>query len=198
MRSFFEAMAPWPQNEGSLHLYVLPDEATRERLRTAQEALAGIDHLPLMPPAYLHFTLQRLSQFDDLPQAELSRLAEHLTTQIDGLGRFAMHLGGPTLHETAIEITAAPSDEWDALVAAVRRGLGNAFPDDGLLPPPHAPHLSLAYATGPASDELVTEALIGLAPIGEVVVDGLQLVSVTVRPELGIFDFTELAGWPLA
>lgn len=197
MRSFFEAMAPWPQNEGSLHLYVLPDDETRERLRTAQQALAGIDHLPLMPPAYLHFTVQRLSQFDNLPQAELSRLAEHLTTQIDELDRFAVHLGRPELHETAIEITAAPSEGWNALVAAVRRGLRDAFPGDELLPPPHAPHLSLAYATGPASDETVTEALGGLGPVGEVVVDGVQLVSVTVRPELGIFDFTELAGWHL-
>ncbi|HMR50619.1 MAG TPA: hypothetical protein PKE40_14060 [Arachnia sp.] len=197
MRSFFDAMAPWPQQEGSLHLYVLPDDAARERLRTAQEALAGIAHLPLMPPAYLHFTVQRLTQFDDLPQAELSRVAGHLTTRIDELGRFALHLGAPARHETAIEITAAPSGEWDALVAAVRRGLVDAFPGDDLLPPPHAPHLSLAYATGPASDDAVERALEQVSPIGEVIVDGVQLVSVTVRPELGIFDFTELAGWEL-
>lgn len=197
MRSFFKAMAPWPQNEGSLHLYALPDEATRERLRTAQEALAGIDHLPTMPPAYLHLTVQRLSQFDDLPQAELTRLAAHLTARIDEIASFTLDLGAPTLRETAVEVPAAPSAGWDALVSAVRRGLTDAFPDDDLLPPPHAPHLSLAYATGDAPDEAVADALRGLFPLGVMRVDGVQLVSVTVRPELGIFDFTELAGWPL-
>lgn len=73
MRSFFEAMAPWPRQEGSLHLYVLPDDGARQRCIAAQEALGVIDHLPTMPPAFLHLTLQRLRQFDDLSQAEPPR-----------------------------------------------------------------------------------------------------------------------------
>lgn len=197
MRSFFEAMAPWPRQEGSLHLYVLPDDGARQRCIAAQEALGVIDHLPTMPPAFLHLTLQRLRQFDDLSQAELSTLARHLTEHLDDVASFTLHLGAPTLQETAIEVTATPSSGWDALVAAAREGIRTAFPGDDSLPPPHAPHLSLAYATGLAPDEVVQQRLDGHPTLGEVHVTAVHLVSVTVRPELGIFDFTELAAWPL-
>ncbi|MDF1487779.1 2'-5' RNA ligase family protein [Tessaracoccus caeni] len=197
MRNFFESMEPWRQPEGSLHLYVLPDDDVRERLVSAQEALTGIEHLPLMPPAYLHMTVHRLSQFDDLPQVEFSRLAQHLTPLFDSFPAFTVDMGAPELHETSVGVTASPSAEWDSLIDGVRRTLSEAFPGDDLLFPPHAPHLSLGYATGPASDDEVRARLKDQPPIGDVRIGTVELVSVTVRPDLGIFDFTGLAAWPL-
>lgn len=90
-----------------------------------------------------------------------STLARHLTEHLDDVASFTLHLGAPTLQETAIEVTATPLSGWDALVAAAREGIRTTFPGDDSLPPPHAPHLSLAYATGPAPDEVVRQRLGG-------------------------------------
>ena len=57
--------------------------------------------------------------------------------------------------------------------------------------------MSLAYATGPVPHDLLAERLAGLDPLGTIRVDRLHLVSVTVRPERGTFDFTSLANWDL-
>lgn len=181
-----------------MHLYALPDDDFRARLLAAQESLTGVEHLPLMPPAYLHMTVHRLTQFDDLPQAEFTRLAQHLTPFFDAFPAFTVDMGAPALHETSVGVTAAPSAEWDALIDGVRRVLSEAFPGEDLLYPPHAPHLSLGYATGPASDDEIRARLEGQPAIGEVCIGSVELVSVTVRPDLGIFDFTGLANWPLA
>ena len=189
-------MTPWERNDGSLHLYVLPDDDVADRLVEAQTRLEGIEGLPLMPRPWLHFTVQRLAQFDDLGNRELTRLSDALTAELDQVSGFTLDLGGPVVHGVAVEVLAAPSAGWDALVEAVRRGAANFGGE--LLSPPYAPHLSLAYATGDVDDDLLRERLADVEPIGRFDVASLGLMSVTVRPELGTFDFVELVSWSLA
>lgn len=198
MRNFFEQMEPWDHDDGSLHLYVLPDDDARSRLVAAQAQFDGVAGLPPMPAPYLHLTLQRLAQFDDeLTQADLSRLGSALTEHLSGTSAFGLELGAPRNDGSAIVSTAAPSREWDALHSTVVAALAQVLP--GELPtPPHAPHVSLAYAVGEVPDEVVAARLAGAATIGPVRVLEVHLVSVTVRPEVGIFDFTHLANWQLA
>lgn len=197
MRNFFDSTAPWERNDGSLHLYVVPDTALGDRLVEAQARLQGIPDLPTLPRPWLHFTINRLAQFDDIGQRELSRLADALTQRLVDVPAFDLELGEPVVQDTAVEVVAAPTPGWDLLVTAVRDAaldtFGGTMPDS-----PHAPHVSLAYATGPVDDGWVREKLAGLRPLGRFQVGAVHLVSVTVRPELGVFDFVELANWPLA
>ena len=95
MRSFFDYMPPWVRNEGSLHVYALPDDRARDRLAEESLRLDGIVGLPRMPEPWLHLTVSRLSQFDDLSHAELTRLAEALGREVEGLGAFDVALGAP-------------------------------------------------------------------------------------------------------
>lgn len=197
MESFFERMTPWRKPEGSLHLYVLPGEDAVDRFTAAQAVLEGIDHLPLMPQTYLHCTLQRLSEFDDqVSQRDFSRFGEALSAALSTMPAFDLTFGRPHAGEVTVEVLAEPSRPWDDLLAACRRASQEAW--DGALPnPPHAPHLSLAYATGDVDSATVAERLAGVEPIGAMHVDTVHLVSVTVRPERGTFDFTSLANWEL-
>ena len=196
MRNFFDSMTPWERNDGSLHLYVVPDAALGDRLVEAQSHLQGIPDLPTMPRPWLHFTVNRLAQFDDIGQRELSRLAAALTERLVRVPAFDVELGAPQVQETAVEVVAPPTPGWDLLVKAVRDAaldtFGGTMPDS-----PHAPHVSLAYATGPVDSEWVAERLAGVGPLGTFRVGTVHLMSVTVRPEMGIFDFVELANWPL-
>ena len=192
MRSFFDYMPPWVRNEGSLHVYALPDDRARDRLAEESLRLDGVVGLPRMPEPWLHLTVSRLSQFDDLSHAELTRLAEALGREVEGLGAFDVALGAPAAGAHTVGCSAPSSPQWEALVSGVRRA-ASATVGGELPPPPHAPHASLAYATGDVDDTLVASRLVGAAEIGLVRIDRVHLVSVTVRPELGTFDWIELA-----
>lgn len=196
MDSFFASMTPWPRNDGSLHVYALPDEALRDRLETVSVLLDDVAGLPRMPLSWLHFTVSRLAQFDDIGQAGLTALCDALTRELAGLSPVAVELGVPAPGPVGVTVEAPASPGWDALVAAVRRAAA-AVSDDPLPPAPHGPHVSLAYATAPVDDAVVVERLAGATPVGGFTITGLHLVSVTVRPELGTFDWTELASWDL-
>lgn len=192
MRSFFDHMTPWLRNEGSLHVYALPDDRARERLVEESLRLDDIAALPRMPEPWLHLTVSRLSQFDDLSAAELTRLAEALGREVEGVGAFDVAVGAPAAGEHTVGCSAPSSPQWEALVSGVRRAASDTLGGE-LPPPPYAPHTSLAYAIGDVDGALVASRLVGAAEIGPVRIDRVHLVSVTVRPELGTFDWIELA-----
>lgn len=196
MHSFFDAMAPWTRNSGALHVYALPDDDAAERIVALQERLKEVPHLPLMPRPWLHFTVAQLPQFDDLPQVEFTRLGEAITAGLEGLRAFGLEAGPPVAGDTSVLCWAAPSDAWDTLVARVRSAV-TPLTASPMPAPPVAAHVSLGYATGDVSDGTLAARLADAPPLGTVPVRKVHLTSVTVRPDLGIFDFTELAAWPL-
>lgn len=197
MDSFFERMDPWRKAEGSLHLYVLPSDDEAERFASAQAAIAGIEHLPLMPEAYLHCTVQRLSQFDDeVAQTDYTQLGDALAAFCSQVPAFDLRFLQPQAHAAGVLCQAEDSPAWDALVNGCRTVITDTW---GTEPPapPTAPHLSLAYATGAVETDVVESALGSVEPLGSIAVTRLHLVSVTVRPGRGTFDFTSLANWDL-
>lgn len=198
MENFFARMEPWRKLEGALHLYVLPSDDDAERFQSVQDALEGLQHLPLMPTPYLHATLQRLSQFDDeVAQADFTRLGDALAEVCSELPAFDLDFGRFRAGDVAVESWASPSKDWDSLLAGCRQCVTDVW---GSAPPapPAGPHLSLAYATGPVDDDMVTARLAAVEPLGTLRVSTLHLVSVTARPERGTFDFTALANWDLS
>ena len=86
MRSFFDAMTPWPRKEGALHVYALPDDDTRDTLAAISERLDGIEGLPRMPLPWLHLTITRYGQFDGIGSMPLQDLAEAIDQELVGVG----------------------------------------------------------------------------------------------------------------
>lgn len=199
MHNFFEVMTSWKRYDGALHLYALPDdEELLDRFVAAQEAFAGIPQLPPMPRAWLHATVQRMAQFDDeVTQPELTALGRAMTDELAGVDAFSLDLGPPIARQTAVECAATSTEAWDALGTAVRRAL-RAVWDTHVPDRPYGPHVSLSYAIGDVADEDIASRLAGMGPPGPMEVSQVHLVSVTARPEVGIFDFTSLATWDLA
>lgn len=196
MKSFFASMTPWDRNDGSLHVYVLPDDDVADRIGDLQARLDGVDHLPPMPRAWLHFTVNRLAQFDDLSMADLTRFGGAMSAELASVPAFELLVGPPRVHDVAVECVAEATPGWDALVDGVRRAALSTF--GGTMPDrPYAPHVSLAYATGDVPDDALRARLEGAPELGSLHVTTAHLVSVTVRPELGTFDFIELANWSL-
>ena len=196
MHSFFDSMTPWLRLDGSLHVYALPDEAVVERLIPLSERLDGVAFLPRLPVSWLHLTVSRLAHFDDLGASELSRLASALDTRISGISAFEVECGAPVVRDGSVVCAAPATTQWDALVTAVRAAAAD-LSDEPLPNAPQNPHVTLAYATGDVDDSEVARRLEGAAGLGAVPIRRIHLVSVTMRPELGSFDWTELANWEL-
>ena len=125
----------------------------------------------------------------------LRALADAIDARLSAIGAFDLRVGAPRATDNAVDCTAEPSPEWDALVAAVRGAAVEAFPEDELPAGPHAPHVALAYAVGEVPDAELEARLADAPEVGTVPIRGLHLVSVTMRPEVGTFDWTELANW---
>ncbi|MBK7820929.1 MAG: hypothetical protein IPJ61_07560 [Tessaracoccus sp.] len=192
MRSFFDHMTPWLRNEGSLHVYALPDDRVRERLVEASLLIDGVVGLPRMPESWLHMTVSRLAQFDDLPAAELTRLAAALGREVEGIGAFDIDFSAPWVSTDTVGCSGPSVPQWEALVSGVRRAASDSL--GGELPaPPRTPHTSLAYAIQDIDDGPVLARLEGAPQVGPMRIDRVHLVSVTVRPEVGTFDWIELA-----
>lgn len=197
MKSFFESMKPWRKPEGSLHLYLLPKEEDKERFMEVQDLLRGIEHLPLMPAAYLHCTVARLAQFDeDVTQAEYTSLGDDLEELCSGLSPVTLQFHAPLSDDLTVACLAAPSWEWKNLARGCQKTVAESWGMD-TFPPPATPHVSLAYAMGSVDEALVAARLAESQPLGAMSLSTLHLVSVTVRPQRGTFDFTELANWDL-
>lgn len=197
MDSFFERMDPWRKPEGSLHLYVLPNDDEREILFEVQQSLIGVDELPMMPAGYLHATVLRLAQFDeDVSQKEYSRLGETMDEFCATLHPFDLHFGRPLPDDVALSCWAPSTAAWEQLLGGCRATVAGTW---GMEPfaAPVGPHVSLGYAKGRVDDALLAEKLEGVCGPGPLHVAKLHLVSVTVRPELGTFDFIQLANWDL-
>ena len=197
MRSFFDAMTPWPRKEGALHVYALPDDDTRDTLAAISERLDGIEGLPRMPLPWLHLTITRYGQFDGIGSMPLQDLAEAIDQELVGVGPFDIELGAPTVSGNTVTCEAPSVPEWERLVSGVRRAVSVLGDDEELPPAPHGPHVTLAYANGDVDDALVTGRLADAPAVGTLRIDRVFLVSVTVRPELGSFDWMELANWSL-
>ncbi|MFV0428202.1 MAG: 2'-5' RNA ligase family protein [Arachnia sp.] len=151
-----------------------------------------------MPEAYLHTTVQRLAQFDaDVTAAELTQLGDALNRCLANVHVFELDLAAPQASGFAIECLAGPSPAWNALVAAVRQAVGQTWGPE-LPDPPFGPHVSLAYATGDVDDSEIARRLADATPVGRLRIDEVSLVTVTVRPEVGTFDFAVLANFSLA
>lgn len=197
MQNFFTEVEDWPRLEGALHLYALPTPEFAERAADAATPLAGIENLPLMPASYFHFTIQRLAQFDDLlSAAQLSELGARLNQVAESTQAFELRFGPLTTTGNSVVAWAEPSQAWDQLADVIRDAL-TATTSEPLPQGPPGPHLTLAYATGEVSDSQTRE-LLSADALGPCPVAGFSLVSVTVRPELGIFDFITLADWQLS
>lgn len=197
MESFFDATTIWDRLDGSLHVYVVPDEDVTDRLADLQARLDGVPDLPVMPRAWLHFTVNRLAQYDEIGNREITRLADALTLELAGVPAFDLRVGPPQVHERAVECVGESTPGWEALVDGVRRAALGTF--GGTMPDrPYAPHVTLAYATGDVPDREIRARLEGAPEVGTMRVETAHLMSVTMRPELGWFDFVELANWSLA
>jgi len=173
----------WRPGRAYLTWHVLPGSRIADALAPARAVVERIDHLAAVPPARLHITGPGVGFLDEVgPRADA--VVRAARDQLVRVPRFEAVLGEPVVgrHGVAVPVTSGP---WLDL----RRQVRDAVRAAGLTPPgaddePYWPHLSLAYATGPADRRAITAALShARSPAGRtVIVAAVTLLALRMEP----------------
>jgi len=203
MKRFFDQpITKWRQLERCLHFYALPvgESTIIEGTRRPAAALGKLPGIGIQPPQYLHVTLQRLDAYEeDLSSPQWRRLLNDAPVEMRAHESFNLRFEPPKPLSHAIEAVAHGGHEWSSLLTRLRRlTLTAGLPLSTLTPIPPAPHFTLAYCTDDREDEDAVESL-NLSGAGPTMmrIEEVALVSVTQRPDAGVFTFDVLERWPL-
>jgi 2'-5' RNA ligase len=99
-----------------------------------------------VPAAGMHITVQGVSRLPDPIEGRLPQLVDAVKGELADVDTFDATLAGPVVGYGGVVCDVLPTQRFQAIREAVRRGL------DRLVPVPEAggywPHLAVAYATG--------------------------------------------------
>lgn len=208
MRNFFDRPgARWSQH-GRLHVYYLPPEAWRDRVRRYHEVLDGLDaehNLGLQPPEWSHATVQMLRRHvDEVDAVSMVRLVDTLRAHLGAVPTFSLRIGPPAASRRAVEAWIDPTADadWHHLVETTRTAVTEALGEDTLpeegYTPNYTPHTSLGYGVGDGDSGVLTSALkrVRLPPV-EAAVEAVHLVAVHQHADEGFYDWSHIAEIPL-
>lgn len=135
--------------------HALHDQATR-----AQHALADVPVLDPVPPPWLHLTLATAGRRTDLTDDCVRQLINAAHRHIAQLDTLPLSFTRLVVFAESVVLVPEPSPGLsrlrDELVASVGEVRGEHAPEP---PSPFVPHVSIAYANGPADPAGVTAAL---------------------------------------
>lgn len=162
MRSHFWWRPGWAPGRAYLTFHVLPGPAVLPAVRSAQARLRAVGNLSLVAPHRLHVTGPGVGFADSVPAEQVGALLDAAGTALTSVEPFAAPIGPPEVADGSVYLPLS-----EPRLAAIRAVLREAMRSAGIEPPgdddePYRPHLSIAYATGPGSQDRVRTALAGL------------------------------------
>lgn len=124
-----------------------------------QQALARFPDLDVVPAEWLHLTVQGVGFADEVADGRVEDVAAAVRAELARVRPLDLVFDPPRVVGEGVTLDAAPREALEALRAGVRRGVaaacGAAPGEDGGF----WPHVSLAYASGPARADEVAAAL---------------------------------------
>jgi 2'-5' RNA ligase len=156
----------WAEGRHLYACHLIPDDQPRLRELVAdyQQALTGLPGIDLIPPQWLHLTMQGIGFTDEITAAELGALEGALTAALATIDPPRIEFRQLTVHPEAIYLKAHPADALDPLRtkmhAAVASVLGlerftEPVPDRATF----HPHVSIAYMSRDGETEPIAAAL---------------------------------------
>lgn len=162
LRDHWWLRSGWRPDTRMLSWYLTFEGETslHELARQAQAALAGIDVLDPVPPEWLHLSLAAFGATDDVTEDCVRQAINAAHERISALGSLELSFSQAVVYAESVVLCPDDSPGLSALRAAllesVRQVRGEGAPADG---GDFAPHLSVAYAHGPAAGADVVQAL---------------------------------------
>ena len=203
-RSHWYARPGWSAASRYLTFHLLPRDqpALSAAVARDQSVLAGIGCLDLVPPRWLHLTVQGVAFRDAVGAADLARLVAAAGHRVHDAAPVRLDLTPVAeVHREGVLYSGTPVEPVADLRRRLRAGIadalgGSAVP--GADDEPVWPHLSLAYANAAAPAGEAVAALAALpapAPL-EVAFDRVSLIE--LRTEGHVYLWEPVADLPLA
>lgn len=186
----------WRPERAYLTWHVLPTPDAAAQLRAVQARLADVDHLAVVPPHRLHITGPGVGFLDTVPAEQVHRIVDEVAQRLATVAPFTAELGAPRVGAGGVALRVVAPD-----LVHLRRLLREAMRAAGLEPPgsddePYRPHVTVAYATGPASRRTTAERLDAAEwPSPVTPVDAAHLLALRMVPPG--YDWDVVARVPL-
>jgi 2'-5' RNA ligase len=177
----------WWQRPGRLpgrrlyhwHLLLHDQPSVRDLATMAQERLAGIAGLDLIPMEWLHMTTYIVGFADELDPARVEIMVREARRLLAGVAPIEVGFGRIHYHPQAVVLPVEPVRALDPVLQAVKASAGRAGCDGHTDTDPWLPHVSIAYPNRAMPAAPVIEALGLRLPPVNVTVRSVSLVSQT-------------------
>ena len=152
----------WVPGTGMLawHLTFEGETALHQLALTAQQALVGVEALDPVPPEWLHLNLATFGATTDVTDDCIRQAINAAHQQLNALGPLELSFSRTVVFAESIALRPDDSPALDGLRASlqdsVRQVRGPGAPPE---PAAFVPHVSVAYANGPACGTEVVESL---------------------------------------
>jgi 2'-5' RNA ligase len=170
----------WPGRE-QYHWHILfADQPAVHRLADmAEQRLAGMSGLDMVPRRWLHLTTLIVGFADEVPVSRVEAMTGEARRRLGGVAPIPVTLGRVLYHPEAVTLAVEPRGALDRVLEAVRAAAQAAGCDGHTDTDPWIPHISVAYshASGPAAP--VIEALGRWLPRTEIAISSVSLVAQT-------------------
>jgi len=132
------------------HLTFEHDGELQEHVRRYQAALTG-PHLHLVPPQWLHLTVQSLGYADEISNQDRDTAVRSVSTALQAIPPFTVSFGRPVVRSEAVAMSPTPAEPVHELLAAIRAGIADALGHNAVQTGPEQangfrPHVSIAYS----------------------------------------------------
>jgi 2'-5' RNA ligase len=183
------------------HLTMEDQPQLRELIRQYQDVLADQANLDLIPPRWLHMTMQGIGFTDEVSEADIALATERVGERLRSLEPPTVTFDQPTIHPEAIYLKAHPKEPVYQLRRAVYSAIRSALGADRFSEPlpdqdDYTPHVSIAYVHKDGPARPIAEAIDRVSV--EPVTTALRSVSVLVfHRDHQMYEWTKATRLPI-
>lgn len=155
MRNHWGPRPGWRQDRRYYTFHLTLDDVggaddLRRLISEYHTALAGLDVLDLIPPRWLHMTLQGVGFTDKISEGDIQKVIAAARDRCALLNPFPLAFGAAAVWSEAIVLRAHPPEPARELRHALRTAIAGVLGNDAVpgMPDFRNPHVSLAYSNG--------------------------------------------------
>jgi hypothetical protein len=146
------------------HLTLNDQPQLRDLIRRYQDALADLGNLDLIPPRWLHLTMQGIGFIDEISPHELTAVTKHVADRLRNVPVPVVTFDQPTIGQDAVYLKAQPAGPiYDLRLAtyqAIKSALGaGQFHEAPPIREQYTPHVSAAYVNSDGPAQPIIDAL---------------------------------------
>ena len=146
------------------HLTLDDQPQLRALIAGYQQAISGLLSLDLIPPQWLHITMQGIGFTDEISRDELDAVADALTYELSDVRPPAVTFHYLTVHPEAVYLKAHPAEALYPLRIRMHHAVTSVLGSDRFTDPlpeqaQFIPHVSIAYINADSAAEPIARAL---------------------------------------